>query len=108
MPRAEVRQLTKCDRLTPLPSRGAHEAKHEHGRNCNTRNDFSRRSLNASLPEVPKLFAGLVLASGAGHGGSPLAFCEETSQNSFGSEAWVTTRFGLAPTPVSVEAGALN
>src|SRR5438477_10687731 len=53
--------------------------------------------LNAALTEVTESFAGLVLASGAGHMVSPLAFCGETSQNTFGSEAWVTPRFGLAP-----------
>src|SRR5437764_5191424 len=64
--------------------------------------------LNAALTEVTESFAGLVLASGAGHWVSPLAFCRETSQNTFGSEAWVTPRFGLAPPPVSAGSGALN
>jgi hypothetical protein len=40
-------------------------------------------------------------------GVSPLAFCAETSQNTVsGPEAWVTPRFGLAPTPAETEAGA--
>jgi hypothetical protein len=65
-------------------------------------------ALNAALTEVAELLAGLVLAFGAGHEVSPLAFCGETSQNRFSrSEAWVTPRFGLAPTPVQAEAGAL-
>ncbi len=54
-------------------------------------------------------FAGLVLASGAGHVVSPLAFCGETSQNRFSrSEAWVTPRFGLAPPTALTADGALN
>jgi len=65
-------------------------------------------TLNAALTEVPKPFAGLVLASEAGHVISPLAFCGETSQNTFGSEAWVTPRFGLAPQPVCAGSGALS
>src|SRR6266478_34573 len=64
-------------------------------------------ALNAALTEIAKPLAGLVFASDAGHGVSPLAFCGETSQNTLWSEAWVTPRFGLAPTPVSAEAGAL-
>jgi hypothetical protein len=63
-------------------------------------------TLNPALTEVPESFAGLVLASEAGHVISPLALCGETSQNTFGSRAWVTPRFGLAPTSVSAEAGA--
>jgi hypothetical protein len=66
-------------------------------------------SLNAALTEVTESLAGLVLASGAGHVISPLAFCEETSQNRFSrSKARVTPRFGLAPTSVDAEAGALS
>jgi hypothetical protein len=41
-------------------------------------------ALDASLTEVTKLLAGLVLAFGAGHRVSPIAFCGETSQNTFG------------------------
>src|SRR5205807_2863780 len=62
--------------------------------------------LNAAFTEVAELLAGLVLAFAAGHGVSPLAFCEETSQNIFGSEAWVTPRFGLAPPTVTAADGA--
>src|SRR5207247_2447240 len=65
-------------------------------------------TLNPALAEVTKSLAGLVLASEAGHGFSPLAFCGEKPQNQFGSRSWLTPRFGLAPTPVSAEAGALN
>src|SRR5205823_7907553 len=65
-------------------------------------------ALNPALTEVTKSLAGLVLASEAGHGFSPLAFCGEKPQNQFGSRSWLTPRFGLAPTPVSAEAGALN
>jgi hypothetical protein len=65
-------------------------------------------ALNTALTEVTEAFAGLVLASNAGHVISPLAFCGETSQNRLsGSEAWAAPRFGLAPTSVSAEAGAL-
>jgi hypothetical protein len=66
-------------------------------------------ALNAALTEVPKFLAGLVLASGAGHVISPLAFSEETSQNIFSrSMAWVTPRFGLVPASASTEAGTLG
>jgi hypothetical protein len=65
-------------------------------------------ALNAALTEVAELFAGLVLAFGAGHGVSPLAFCGETRHNELGSEAWVTPRFGLAPPPVSAGSGAFS
>jgi len=65
-------------------------------------------ALNAALTEVSKPLAGLMLTFEAGHLISPLALCGETSQNICGSEAWVTPRFGLAPTPVSAEAGAFN
>src|SRR5438477_2756443 len=76
-----------------------------------TESRIARRAapaLNAPLTEVSKSLAGLVLALEAGHWVSPLAFCRETSQNTFGSEAWVTPRFGLAPPPVSAGSGALN
>ena len=63
-------------------------------------------ALNAALTEVAKFLADLVLAFGAGHGVSPLAFCGETSQNTLGSEAWVTPRFGLAPPTVRAADGA--
>jgi hypothetical protein len=39
---------------------------------------------------------------------SPLAFCEETSQDNLGSEAWVTPRFGLTPPTARTADGALN
>jgi hypothetical protein len=65
-------------------------------------------TLNAALTEVPKLFAVVVLAFPAGHLISPLALCGETSQNTLGSKAWVTPRFGLAPTTARTAAGALS
>ena len=52
---------------------------------------------SVELPEVTEFLTDLVLAFGAGHGVSPLAFCEETSQNTFGSEAWVTPRLWISP-----------
>lgn len=65
-------------------------------------------TLDAAFAEGTSFHANCVLAFDAGHGVSPLALCEETSQNRLSrSEAWVTPRFGLAPTPVSAEAGAL-
>ena len=64
-------------------------------------------ALDAALTEIPKSLADLVLASFAGHLISPLALGGETSQNTYGSEAWVTPRFGLAPPPVSAGSGAL-
>jgi len=76
------------------------------GEGCAT--GIAAPALNFSLAVGAELLTGLVFASGAGHGVSPLAFCEETSQNNLGSEAWVTPRFGLAPTPASTEAGALS
>src|SRR6202035_3003105 len=65
-------------------------------------------ALNAALTKTPSLNAGGVLASDAGHVVSPLALCEETSQNSLWSEAWVTPRFGLAPPTARTADGALN
>jgi len=56
-------------------------------------------SLHFPLAVGSESLAVLVFAFDAGHGVSPLAFCGETSQNTLGSEAWVTPRFGLAPTP---------
>ena len=35
-------------------------------------------------------------------------FAEKPAQNTFGSEAWVTPRFGLAPTTARTAAGALS
>lgn len=63
-------------------------------------------ALNAAFAEESEPFAVLVVTSGAGHVVSPLALCEETSQNSLGSEAWFAPRFGLAPTSAETEAGA--
>jgi len=63
--------------------------------------------LDAALTEVPKLCAVVVLASTAGHGQSPLAFCGESRQNLIGSEVRLTPRFGLAPQPVSAGYGAV-
>src|ERR1035438_1288304 len=64
-------------------------------------------ALNAALTEVSEPLAGLVFASNAGHGVSPLAFCGETGQNSLWSEAWVTPRFGLVPSAARTADGAL-
>src|SRR5258706_3442721 len=64
-------------------------------------------ALDAALTEVPKFLASLVLASGAGHGASPLDFSAEKGHNKFGSGLWLTPRFGLAPQPVSAGSGAL-
>lgn len=47
-------------------------------------------------------FAGM-----AGHGFSPLALSGEKSHTIYGSRAWVTPRFGLAPRPVRAGGGAL-
>lgn len=68
---------------------------------------FAAPALNAALTEVPKSLAGLVLASDAGHGFSPLAFEREKPDNHFGSGLWLTPRFGLAPQPVQAGSGAL-
>ena len=68
----------------------------------------SRSHPSTALAKVAETLAGRVVTTGAGHLISPLALCGETSQNICGSEAWVTPRFGLAPTPVQAEAGALN
>src|SRR5439155_19969430 len=64
-------------------------------------------ALNAALAEITEPPCGSVFASGAGHGFSPLAFCEEKPENQLWSRSWLTPRFGLAPTPVQAEAGAL-
>src|SRR5437016_6267296 len=65
-------------------------------------------TLNPALTEKPESLADSVFAFPAGHGFSPLAFCGESRQDIFGSESWLTPRFGLAPTPAETEAGALN
>src|SRR5437763_6573437 len=65
-------------------------------------------SLDATLTEVPESLAGLVLASEAGHGQSPLDFSAEKAHNELGSRSWLTPRFGLAPQPVQAGSGALN
>src|SRR5438552_13262219 len=64
-------------------------------------------ALNAALAEETESFTSLVLASEAGHGLSPLAFCGEKPQNQFGSRSWLTPRFGLAPAKAATDAGAL-
>jgi hypothetical protein len=53
-------------------------------------------ALDAALTKVPESLAGLVLASFASHGFSPLDFSAELSHNEFGSGLWFTPRFGLA------------
>jgi hypothetical protein len=59
-------------------------------------------------PKRSEFLAGLVLASDAGHGLSPLDFCGETGHNRVPrSRAWVTPRFGLAPASASTETGVL-
>src|SRR5207245_10343322 len=63
-------------------------------------------TLDSALAKVPETLACRVVTTGAGHVVSPLALCGETSQNILWSEAWVTPRFGLAPTPAETEAGA--
>lgn len=65
-------------------------------------------TLNAALPVASKFLDNGVLAFDAYHGVSPLALCEETSQNSIGSEAWLTPRFGLAPLTGTAANGALG
>ena len=64
-------------------------------------------ALNSALTEVPKSLAGLVLASDAGHGASPLDFSAEKGHNELGSRSWQTPRFGLAPQPVQAGSGAV-
>ena len=49
-------------------------------------------ALNSALTEVPKTFAGVVLAFEAGHDFSPLAFCGEKPENKFDG-----LMFGLTP-----------
>ncbi len=64
-------------------------------------------TLDFSPPVGSELLAVLVLAFRAGHVRSPLDFCGGTRHNRFSrSRAWVTPRFGLAPTPAETEAGA--
>jgi hypothetical protein len=48
-----------------------------------------------------------VLAADAGHGLFSLALGGEKSHTIYGSRAWVTPRFGLAPRPVRAGSGAL-
>ena len=65
-------------------------------------------TLDAALTEVPEPRAGLLFTSDTGHAVPPLAFCGETGQNTIGSQAWVTPRFGLDPQPVDAGSGALS
>jgi hypothetical protein len=88
---------------------GTHRSKGRSGlgfrEGCTT--GIATPALDSTLAVGSESLAGLVLTSEAGHVISPLAFCEETSQNRFSrSMAWVTPRCGLAPTPAETEAGA--
>jgi hypothetical protein len=65
-------------------------------------------SLDATFTEVSELLAGMMLASYACHGLFSACVEREKPYNSFGSGVRLTPRSGLAPTPVSAEAGALN
>jgi len=65
-------------------------------------------SLNFAPSVGSKPFAGLVLASDARHGFSPLDFGGKKPHTHLGSGVRLTPRFGLAPTPAETEAGALT
>jgi hypothetical protein len=65
-------------------------------------------ALDAPFAVGSEPLAGLVLASLAGHGLSPLDFCGESHHNLVGSGLRLTPRSGLAPQPVSAGSGALN
>jgi len=62
-------------------------------------------ALDFALAVGSKLVGGIVLAADAGHGVFPLALSGEKRHTIYGSRAWVTPRFGLAPRPVDAEAG---
>ena len=64
-------------------------------------------ALDAALTEVPKSLAGLVLASGAGHGVSPLAFLRRKRHNLIEVQSWASSAIELAPQPVQAGSGAL-
>jgi len=65
-------------------------------------------ALNAAFTEGTCLYAGDVLASDTGHGLFSACVGREKPYNQLGSGLRLTPRFGLAPTPVSAEAGALS
>src|ERR1035437_1806281 len=64
-------------------------------------------ALDFALAVYAKLVGGIVLAANAGHGLFLLALCGEKRHTIYGSRAWVTPRFGLAPRPVDAGSGAL-
>jgi len=64
-------------------------------------------ALDFALAVGSKLVGGIVLAADAGHGVFPLALSGEKRHTIYGSRAWVTPRFGLAPRPVDAGSGAL-
>lgn len=64
-------------------------------------------ALDSTFAVGAEPLAGFVLASGAGHGVSPLDFCAEKRHNEVGSGLWVTPRFGLAPPAARTADGAL-
>src|ERR1700692_118968 len=109
--RIEQPSRRQCSARAARICTGTHRAKRRLGLRFAEGNvaGLAAPALNAVLTEVPKSLAGLVLASGAGHVVSPLAFCEETSQNRFSrSMAWVTPRCGLVPASAETEAGTLS
>jgi hypothetical protein len=79
--------------------------------NCFAESGFAGSAtptLNPALAVGSESLCAVVGASDAGHGFSPLDFCGEKPQNLFGSESWLTPRFGLAPPPVQAGSGALS
>src|ERR1700678_2591975 len=56
-------------------------------------------ALDSTLAIGAEALTDIVLASGAGHGFSPLDSCAELSHNHFGSGLRLTPRSGLAPQP---------
>jgi hypothetical protein len=63
--------------------------------------------VDLALAVCAELIGGVVLAADAGGGSLPLALCGEKRHNLYGSRAWVTPRFELAPRTVDAESGAL-
>ena len=64
-------------------------------------------ALDSALAVCAELIGCIVLAADAGHGLFSLALGGEKSHTIYGSRAWVTPRFGLAPRPVRAGSGAL-
>ena len=108
---AKLYESKDCSPLKTVPS--VHSLVRCHGLPRQFRVGFAERgfagsaapALDSALTKVPETLACRVVTTGAGHDFSPLDFVREKSQTIFGSGVRLTLRSGLAPQPVSQEAG---